>query len=236
MNIDFHSHMLPGIDDGSPDVETSLEMLRMATEQKTEIQVLTPHYYRWKENIDTFIKRRTESFWKLTSEYKQSFPKLLVGSETAFFQNMSSRDLSPLCIGRTRTLLLEMPFDSWDNRIIEEIAALSLDCNYNIVLAHIERFYKYHGNAEMLDRLSELPIYMQTNAEAFLGFLSRAQALKFVESGRVTILGSDSHNLTNRRPNLGPARAIIEKKLGKSALDRIDRTAEKLLDGELSDE
>ena len=60
--IDFHSHILPGLDDGSPDLTTSLEMLRAAARQGVGIQVLTPHYYPWKEEPDAFLPNKTFRF------------------------------------------------------------------------------------------------------------------------------------------------------------------------------
>jgi len=227
--VDIHSHMLPGLDDGSPNTETSVKMLSAAREQGVTIQVLTPHFYRWKEDIPSFVSRRSESCRHLARGFTDEAPRLLVGSETAFFPHMSRHDLSPLCIAGTRVLLLEMPFETWDNAVAEEIAALSLDRGYEVVLAHIERFLGYRGNAEKLKSLAKLPIHMQVNAEAFLSFTTRARALKLLESGMATLLGSDAHNLTNRRPNLGPARAVIEKKLGRQMLSRLDGKSQTLL-------
>jgi protein-tyrosine phosphatase len=227
--IDFHSHMLPGIDDGSPSVETSLQMLAAARAQGVDVQVLTPHFYRWREDISSFISRRAASFRRLFGALPPDAPELLVGSETAFFPHMSGEDLTQLCIRGTRVLLLEMPFESWQNALVDEIATMSLDRGYEIVLAHVERFLHYKGNSDQLLSLSKLPIHMQVNAEAFLHFSTRGSALRLIRSGMATILGSDAHNLTSRRPNLGQARDVIQKRLGSRALARLDRESHALL-------
>jgi len=227
--IDFHSHILPGIDDGSPDVATSLSMLRAARAQGVETQVLTPHFYRWREDISSFLARRDKSFDQLEAALPAEAPRLLVGSETAFFPHMSREDLSPLCVGSTRVLLLEMPFSSWEDDVLDEVAALSLDKGYEVVLAHVERFLGFSGNGERLEKLAELPIHMQSNAEVFLSFRTRRRALQMVKSGMVTILGSDAHNLTTRCPNLGPARDQIEKRLGRELLAGLDAASADLL-------
>ena len=229
MVIDFHSHALPGLDDGSRNAEMSVGMLRAARQQGVELQVLTPHFYRWKEDISSFAERRRESCGVLKKELPRDIPALLVGSETAFFPHMSREDLSELCIEGTRVLLVEMPFESWEGHVTDEIARLSLDCGYHVVLAHIERFLRYKGNAEELLRLQQLPIHIQSNAEVFLSFMSRSLGLKLIKSGTVTILGSDAHNLDDRRPNLGPARETIAKRLGLDVLARIDSEATALL-------
>ena len=62
-----------------------------------------------------------------------------------------------------------------------------------------------------------------------MSITTRGRALKLIESGMVTLLGSDAHNLTNRRPNLGPARAVIERKLGRQMLSRLDGKSQALL-------
>jgi len=221
--------MLPGIDDGSPNVETSLEMLAVSHAQGIAVQVLTPHFYRWKEDIPSFVRRRAESFERLAPHLPPDAPKLLIGSETAFFPRMSETDLSPLYIGGTNVLLLEMPFESWGSDVTDEIATLCLDRGCEVVLAHVERYLSYRGNTERLSKLSALPLHMQSNAEAFLQFSTRGRALQMLRSGTVTILGSDAHNLSRRPPNLGPARERIEKRLGSAFLARLDAKANALL-------
>jgi len=223
--------MLPGIDDGSRNVETSIAMLRSAREQGVDVQILTPHFYRWKEDISSFTARRAGSMAKLAEQLPDDVPQLLVGSETAFFPHMSEADLSPLCIENTNILLLEMPFESWRGSVTDEIASLCLDRGYHVVLAHVERFLSYRGNADSLKKLSHLPLHMQSNAEVFLHFTTRGQGLKLLRSGMVTILGSDAHNLSDRSPNLGDARRVIEKRIGSDLLAELDETSAALLKG-----
>ena len=56
--IDFHSHILPGIDDGSRSLETSLEMLRLSRKQGVDYIVATPHFYAMKDRTQEFFERR----------------------------------------------------------------------------------------------------------------------------------------------------------------------------------
>ena len=229
--VDFHSHILPGVDDGSPDIGTSLEMLRMSAEEGVEIQVLTPHYYPWKESIETFLERRAESMARLDDAKNAAYPELKYGAEVAFFRNMREKDLRPLCVGGRDILLIEMPFESWGNDVVDEIATLSLDLGYRIVLAHVERYLDYRDNRERINSLNKLPIHFQVNAEAFLQFRTRGKALGLARDGNVLILGSDAHNTTTRKPNMKAARNVIEKKLGNAYLTRVDEEASFLLEG-----
>ena len=232
--IDFHSHILPGMDDGSPDVSTSLEMLRAAALQGVGVQVLTPHYYPWKEEIGRFVNRRAASAEKLLPACDETLPRLLIGAEVAFFPRMSEMDLSSLCIGNTRALLVELPFESWDGRVEDQLATLTLDQGYTVILAHVERYLSYRGNSETLEKLCALPLRVQVNAETFARFGARRAPLELFRRGRAQLLGSDAHNLTNRSPNLASGRRFLEKKLGADVLDYIDETGSELLQEEIA--
>lgn len=232
--IDFHSHILPGMDDGSPDIPTSLGMLREAARQGVGVQVLTPHYYPWKEEPERFLARRAQSAETLMQALEPGFPRVLVGAEVAFFPRMSETDLRPLCIGGTRVLLVELPFESWDRRVEDQLASLSLDRGYAVILAHVERYLRYGGNPETLERIAALPLRMQVNAEALLQLGSRRRALELFRRGRAQLLGSDAHNLSNRRPNLAAGRRLLGRKLGAEALEYIDETGSALLQEEIA--
>ena len=230
--IDFHSHILPGMDDGSRDIPMSLEMLGESARQGVTVQVLTPHYYPWKESIRSFLSRREESVSRLRSALVPGLPRVLIGAETAFSPHMTKEDLSSLCIEGSRLLLIELPFESWDDRVINEITSLSLDTGYHVVLAHVERYMGYKRNSEILSELSRLPIHIQLNAEAFSGFFAGRKMMPFFRLSCGVLLGSDAHNLTNRRPNLADGRRCIEKHLGRDFLARMDIDAATLLQKE----
>ena len=71
---------------------------------------------------------------------------------------------------------------------------------------------------------------IQLNGEAFLeGFLTKRWADKFISDKTNILLGSDSHNLKTRKPNLAEAREKIRKKHGQSVLDKIDENGKRIL-------
>ena len=63
--IDFHSHVLPGIDDGSDSVETSLRMLDMWRAQKIDCICATPHFYADEDDPESFLSRRSQAYSRL---------------------------------------------------------------------------------------------------------------------------------------------------------------------------
>lgn len=175
-----------------------------------------------------FQPPRTELFGALAK--KAGYSRAFMRRRGAYFRHMRDTDLSKLCIGNGRTLLIEMPFESWTNSIVDDISFLSLDMEYRVVLAHVERFMHYSGNRQKLQDLSALPIVYQINAEAFLHFRSRRIAAELIKSGYPIILGSDAHNCTSRKPNIAEGRSFIEKRFGAGCLDKMDFTASSLLE------
>lgn len=224
--IDSHCHVLPGMDDGSPDLDTSLEMLRRQAGQGVGTVCCTSHYYAHRETVAAFCARREKAMDRLRSALTPDLPRLLAASETAFFTGISEcPDLDRLCIQGTRTLLLEMPFAVWNDFQMEEVTALVLDRGVQVMLAHPERFCAFKGNRERLRRLEELPAAYQINAGALLSWRTRHLALELLREARFPLLASDSHNLTRRAPNLQEGRRAAAQRLGNGFLDRLDQTA-----------
>ena len=228
MLIDLHSHVLPQFDDGSPDVDTSAVMLRREAEQGVDVVCATSHYYAHREGIDTFCERRAEAMERLSSVLTAELPRVLPAAEVAYFPRMEEQDLTPLCIQGTRTLMLEMSFADWTSLQAEAVEALVLDCGYQVVLVHPERFCFSKSNLHQLERLAQLPIGLQVNAGALLRWGTRRLALDLLQLTGTPLLGSDCHNLTSRPPNLKEGRKVIMQKLGEAFLTRMDQNAQRL--------
>ena len=230
--IDLHTHVLPKMDDGSKSSEMSLDMLHAMHAQGTDIAVASPHYYARHESIERFLERREHSLDRLHQVLDDNCPQVLTGAEVAFFFGIEEvPELDQLCIGQSRTLLLEMPFAAWGDYELHAVSSLCLDRGFQVVLAHIERFVSFQKGSDTAERILTLPVYLQINAETLLPLLSRGRWLQMFEQGRAQLLGSDAHNLTSRAPNTGKAREVIKKKLGSAALQRIDTYASKLILG-----
>lgn len=230
--VDLHTHILPQMDDGSRSVEMSLELLKNLQGQGATTVCCTSHYYAMQESIAGFVERRKVAYQQLSEQLTEGMPSLVLGAEVAWFRNMSRYDLSPLCLGDTRTMLLEMPFTDWSQQETEEVISLVLDKDYRVILVHPERFCYSKGNRRSLERLAELPIAFQVNADTFLSWRTRQQGLTLLQSTRFPLLGTDAHNLTSRAPHLAKARSVIERKLGKEFLQQIDTNAVRAVTGQ----
>ena len=100
---DIHSHVLPGIDDGSQSVEQSMEMLRHARKMGITRMVATPHFYAHNDNPAQFLQRRKEAEKKLRDAMAdEDLPELVMGAEVYYFPGMSdAAELQDMTIGDT---------------------------------------------------------------------------------------------------------------------------------------
>ena len=78
--IDFHSHILPGIDDGSRNVEESLLLMTEMREQGVSTVIATPHFYADEQPVDTFLRRRTEAYDHLMARQTPDMPQIRLGA------------------------------------------------------------------------------------------------------------------------------------------------------------
>lgn len=221
--IDFHSHILPGMDDGSRNGEMSERMLELYAEQGINVIVATPHFYADRMTLESFLDKRAAAYEYLQSQAGFRGIRLIPGAEVAFFAGMGDADgMEKLTVGGTSLLLLEMPFRPWNRADIREVEKLA---NRGIipVMAHIERFFPYQRDKRIFDELYALPVFCQLNAEALMGWRTAHLALRLLREGRIHLLGSDCHNTDSRPPNLKKGREIIRKKLGDPHCARIDR-------------
>lgn len=213
--IDWHSHILPAMDDGSQHVQESITMLDLLAEQGVSCVIATPHFYANEESVEDFLQRRKASFDELMQAVNGQHPTILCGAEVKYYPGISKmKELGALTVEGTNILLLEMPMIKWTEYTVKELIELAGTRGLTIILAHIERYLSFQDRG-VIERLSECGLLMQTNASFYTGFFNRQKALQLLRMGVVQFIGSDCHNLTSRAPNLRPAYEFIEKKLGE---------------------
>ena len=197
---DYHSHILPKMDDGSKSVEESLSLLREEVRQGIDTVIMTPHFYAGQNSPKRFLKRRYDAFQRLLPALDRSCPRIILGAEVQFFPGISDcRELSYLTIGQTKLLLLEMPFSRWDFQTIQETLLLQERQDVRVVLAHIDRYYSDQPDS-LWQELHSAGILMQLNTSALDGALERRRYRKLIDKGFIHMLGSDCHNMTSRAP------------------------------------
>ena len=219
--IDFHTHILPSVDDGSDSPETSMSMLKVLSEQDVGTVVLTPHYYSNRESIETFVERRRKAIEAL-STFGAPPVTVRFGAEVYYSEYLfNNRDLTPLCINGTRTMLLELPFSKrFEISMIRQIDRLIGEYNVTPVLAHIERYPSLLHSAKSLSELLDIGCVLQANVSSFASF-GRRKLLSVAKKGWIGALGTDTHNLTSRPPAYREGVCVLEKAIGQQGVEEI---------------
>ncbi|MBQ9413618.1 MAG: capsular polysaccharide biosynthesis protein [Clostridia bacterium] len=218
--IDFHSHVLPAMDDGSRSTEQSVEMLRAAAGQGVTLMAATPHFYAHREAPDAFLKRRERCLSSLLACDLSNTPALRVGAEVYFYRGMSrTEELRALVLEGTDLLLVEMPFEAWSSGMLDELRQLRSLQKVRVVLAHVERYFQRENDA-LINEAMEDGFLIQCNAEAFRPHFAR-RVWNMMAARQIDFIGSDCHNTTSRAPNVGVAAQRITKRLGEDAFSRL---------------
>ena len=237
MLIDFHSHILPGIDDGSPDLDCTEALLREEIRQGVEIVCATPHFYASHVSVHDFLACRKAAYQKTRLMCAETGIglRILCGAEVYYFPRMGDAEkLRELTLGGSDVLLLEMPFAQWTEDVYRDVRKIVEKQRLRVVLAHLERYFAFQKNKRVWTDVLNLPVTVQLNAGCVEDRKKRKFALKVLESDLPVVLGSDCHNLTSRRPNLAAGREVLGQKAGASRIDRIDADALALVAGAAS--
>lgn len=230
---DFHAHILPRVDDGSASVEESIAMLRSLAEQGVTQVVATPHFYPNYDNPERFLRRRAKAYASLMEavEAYPGLPQIRLGAEVAFFCGMSESELLPqLTIEKNRCILIEMPPPPWTEGMYRELVQIREQQGLIPIIAHIDRYLTPWRTFGIPKRLVQLPVMVQANAEFFTKRSTASLAMKLLKLDQIQLLGSDCHNMSHRKPNLGAAVERIGSRLGRGTLEKIRENERIILD------
>lgn len=214
--IDFHSHILPGLDDGADDIITALKMLKRAKCDGIDIVVSTSHAYIGDESdIDKFLMRRNKAYDELQKAITSDggdFPEIRLGAELHLKQYIGKYEsVSKLAIQGTDYILLEMPYSGWNQELYEAVYNIQV-MGLKPIMAHIERYMRYRSE---FHNLKALDVIFQVNADAFTHKPMRKTMLDLFYDGYVHILGSDMHNLDERKNKLKECIEVIGERFGR---------------------
>lgn len=230
---DFHSHILPEIDDGSSSVEESLAMLQAERDQGIKSVVATPHFYAHHDSPERFLKRRAAARQRLLEAVPENMglPEMVMGAEVHFFSGMSEIDcLQELTISNSKCLLVEMPHGQWTEMMYRELEGMYVNHGVIPIIAHVDRYISPLQTHGIPERLSDLPVLVQANAGFFLNRWTEGMAIRMLKKGQIQLLGSDCHNMRSRPPRLGEALAVIQKRTPKDMLNLLERNAQRVFE------
>ncbi len=209
---DYHTHCLPGMDDGAKDVDTAVRMLQILGAQDVGKVAATPHFSAERESVSEFLRRRQDAYDALTAHpLFPGLPPIMLGAEIRLEPDLAGTDLRPLCIGDSALLLLELPFIPYKPWMLEEIRNITYAMQIIPLLAHVERYQTWYSKADFEQLLSFEEGVLQINVEALRGKRSLHFVKQRMKEGRKLLLGSDCHNLTDRSPNFSEVGHLASK-------------------------
>ncbi|MBW6478646.1 MAG: hypothetical protein K0B37_04390 [Bacteroidales bacterium] len=195
---DMHSHLIPGIDDGSPDLDTSISMIREMKSLGYRKLITTPHissdfYPNTPEillnGVNLLNEKLKEENIKITIEVAAEY--MIDDGFTKLFEKDLLQTFSK------NYLLVELPYYQAPPNLYEITFDLQIK-GYRIMLAHPERYLFWINDFKKFEDLKNRGVYFQMNINSLGGYFSKEvkkQAEKLIDADMVDFLGSDLHNL-----------------------------------------
>lgn len=221
MYIDFHTHVLPGMDDGSNSVQESLDMIEKMRDAGVDIVVATPHFYPHCESVEAFLERRANAYQLLKGTLTGG-PKVLLGCEMLLCKGMERMSgIEQLCMEGTNCILLELPFHEWNHEIIGTLQQLNRMESLHIVIAHCNRYTR--AQRKLLD---ELGFDLELNMRYLCSRWKRKRWKNVISDEKLVAVGSDMHRARHRYPSI-----LTMDKKGRDCLEIILSRTDQLIWG-----
>ena len=192
--IDFHSHILPEIDDGSRNLEQSISMINEAKEVGFTKIISTSHYMENYYECD--VEKRKQLIKQLQGEVQDI--KLYLGNEIYITNNIIEllKNGKASSINNTRYVLFEFPLITTKPMNDKEVIYRLVENGYIPIIAHPERYPFIQENPEYLFELEDMGALFQANYGSIIGMygLKAKRTLKILlRNNLISFFGSDVH-------------------------------------------
>ena len=231
--IDFHTHILPHLDDGAKNTDMAAAMLKSLRQQGVETVLFTPHYYGRRSNPDEFIKRRNAMFEHIKAKIPDGLNTRLAAELHFTGINMPENEqLCKLAIEGPNYILVEFPFtEAWTGELMVKLSNFIHETGYTPIIAHVERYNEVKKKPSIVSDLIRMGCLIQVNAPAFLDKRERKLAFALLKHGFVHCIGTDAHNMDTRLPDLLSAKKAVEKAGYLEAWERAENIMKDVLGG-----
>ena len=210
--IDIHSHLIPGVDDGSQSLEESLSLLKQAEQDGITELITTPHFMKNGE-FRTKAPELVQRFNELKQAYKGPI-KLHLGNELYIHPDLPEllEKGEVLTLVESDYILVEFPFQNYRDEYDEILYELAL--RYRIIIAHPERYSYVQEDQNFCLRWLNEGYYLQANQNSLFKKEAKKVLVPMIEHGFINFVASDAHN-EHRPCALLEAKAFLEEKFGK---------------------
>lgn len=221
LSQDMHSHILPGIDDGSPDTDTSIALIRGMMNTGIKNFIGTPHimadiHRNTRATITDAYSRLQQALTESNMDVNVKFAAEYMIDE-GFADHLKQGDLLTIFDNK---ILIETPFYH-EPLDIEEVLFNIETAGYKAILAHPERYHFIDEKLKVLDKYLDRDIALQLNILSLSGYYGSREkeiANKLLDAGLYRFVGSDLHH--NRHLN-----RIATMILDRKVVDKLEKLA-----------
>ncbi|HSQ87831.1 tyrosine-protein phosphatase [Romboutsia sp.] len=223
--IDIHCHILPGVDDGSKDLNDSLEMARIAQREGIKTIINTSHYHPdFDYAVGEKLLEELVSFNKALRENDIDI-EVLIGNELYYSDNlleyMDKKEFYTL--NNSKYILIEFAPNRFPKNLCDVVYELKIR-GYIPILAHVERYHEIQENPKLIQEAIKEGALIQVNVSSVLG-KGPSSANKSCEAllrhNMVHFIGTDAHGSDKRRPLIKEAYEYVFKKYGEDRANRL---------------
>lgn len=206
--VDFHSHILPGVDHGSKSLEVSLAQLELASKYSVKKIIATSHFYPHKHTVESFLNVRSKAFSELQKNVLPHHPEIRLAAEVLMCEGIERLEgLRQLCLEGTDFLFLEIPYNDFSSSLVDSVRLIHKNGIAKVILVHPERY-----SSEIIEDFLRVGVKLQINADAFNRFFIPGCIKSWLKREKVVAIGSDIHG-ANAAAYRGFSIAV--KRLGK---------------------
>ena len=224
--IDIHSHLIYGVDDGSKDIETSIDILDNLSKNGVTDIILTPHYI-----TDTnYVSSKMDNIKKLielkTEVKKQGINiNLYIGNEIYIDPNILEliKENKMCTINNTEYILVELPM-SGNYQDYQEIFENLIRIGFKVILAHPERYVAFQKDLNRIDEMVNMGILLQCNIDSILGYYGKSakKTIKYILKNKlVSFVGTDIHSKKNDYSYIEKAKNKFRKYLTDEEIENV---------------
>ncbi len=200
IGFDMHSHLLPGIDDGAPTLEESIQLILHLQEMGYRKFLTTPHiFWDMYKNTPEII---SEKLALVRSELKARQIDVEIDAAAEYYCDEHFESLIEqeklLTFGKSKKLVLfEISFADENINLGRAIFNMRL-AGYQPILAHPERYEYWHGNFEKYQSMIDKDVLLQVNINSLTGqYGPNCQRIseRLIDKGMVSFIGTDCHHM-----------------------------------------
>jgi protein-tyrosine phosphatase len=225
--IDLHTHVLPGLDDGTKTHEDALALARAAADDGIVQLAATPHLRADHPGVDPFsLRARCDDLNRRLRRARLDVEVVPGGEVDLYWAQAASDEALGLVSYEQRGdyLLVETPYGPLPDDFEELLFRITVR-EFRVLLAHPERNPTLQRRPERLSRLLERGVLTQVTAGSLLNAQRRAPSRRLAEAlvaeGRAHVLASDAHRAVAGRPVGLSAAAAAADRLGRGSGRRL---------------